>query len=190
MAVLGRVSLMLMLRFMGSPPCPKQATSSNFMTPNDSGTLHNVAEKAERLIPAARNMNSVGSTQIHLRDDWFVPGIQYKWDAVPSCEPDTSVGHPLISQTHGYPGNQLMPRASGAGHPPESCCFLGSSNSYREACLGWSLRLRVPEPCLFFFFFFRRVSVSPGASFSGTHQLGFPTDRKGPQILRNGRHRL
>lgn len=58
-----------------------------------------------RLIPAYKEHELGGKPTVHLCDDRFVPGIQYKWDVVPSCEPDTSVGHPLTSQTHGYPGN-------------------------------------------------------------------------------------
>lgn len=47
-----------------------------------------------RLIPAYKEHELGGKHTVHLCDDCFVPGIQYKWDVVPSCEPDTSVGHP------------------------------------------------------------------------------------------------
>lgn len=81
------VPLVLMLRF-DSPLCPEQTTSSSFITPSGSATLYNIAEKVGASSLPPRNMSSVGST-VHQCDDQFVPGMQRKWDVVPSWESDT-----------------------------------------------------------------------------------------------------
>lgn len=42
-----------------------------------------------RLIPAYKEHGLCGKHTVHPCDGRFVPGSQYKWNVVPSCEPDT-----------------------------------------------------------------------------------------------------
>lgn len=84
----GCVSLMWMLRFMILLLVLNKLPAAISLLQTAQIPCTNCGESG-RLIPAYKEHGLCGKHTVHPCDGRFVPGIQYKWNVVPSCEPDT-----------------------------------------------------------------------------------------------------